>query len=308
MKAAPKIDSTGNTAIAAPTVQTHAKRQRLKPGKCTPMNVAGRMVDFTLKRIAHADLERTTEVWEGNERDQHLLTDTALADILPSIRDNEQENPGKGRELPDGTIEVADGSRRRMCCIKTGRDYFIWVSTDLTNQEMDHLTETGNQYKETSAYEKGARYLRIKEREGFESKTAWAKHLGIDRKTMDRCVKTAMLPECIIQLFPTVNDISARAGEKLFNAKTDRMIEMAETGQIFVHGLDPEQITAALIRHAKPEANPLKTPRTWSDSSLQLKRSDKGMNIKIADDVPAEKLDKIEKMVRKELGIKDGGK
>lgn len=303
MKGEPDLNNSPKT-IAAPTIQAHVKRQRLQPGKSSSMNVAGRMVDFTLKRIPHAELESQTEVWEGNERDQHLLTDNALADILPSIRNNEQENPGKGRTLPDGTIQVADGSRRRMCCIKAGKDYFIWVAAELTDQEMDHLTETGNQYKETSAYEKGKRYLRIKEREKFKSKTEWAKYLGIDRKTMERCNHTALLPECIIQLFPTVNDISARAGDRIYRAKTDRMIEMAEAGQILISNLEPDQIANELIRYAKPEANPIKAPRTWSDDSLKLKRSTKGMKIEIADDVPADKLDKIEKMIRKELEIK----
>lgn len=303
MKGAPDLSNAPMKKVAAPTVAAHAQRERLKPGKTTPMNVAGRTVNFTLKHIPFAEIEQTTEVWLGNERDQSLLTDAALADILPSIKTDGQENPGKGRQLPDGTIQVADGSRRRKGCLKTQQDYYIWVG-ELTDAEMDHISETGNQYKPTSAYERGKRYLQLQERHQFKTKDDWASHIGIDRKTMSRCVKTAMLPDCIIQLYPTINDISARAGERLFNAKTERMIDMAEAGQILVNGLDPDQITSELIKFATPVPNPLNTPRTWSDDSLKLQRGTKGMSIEIGIDVPADKLDKIEKMIRKELDIK----
>ncbi|MFO5520924.1 ParB N-terminal domain-containing protein, partial [Klebsiella pneumoniae] len=66
------------------------------------------------------------KVWLGNERDQVLLNETSLADLVPSFLTSGQQNPAFARKTA-GIIEVADGSRRRKTAIITGCHYSVLV-------------------------------------------------------------------------------------------------------------------------------------------------------------------------------------
>lgn len=233
MKNAPNIDLGAATTVpaeqvnrppAAPAVANLSERVRGMTGNHVRLPVCGRDVVFTLKTVAAGMVEKATMVWTGNERDQQLLSESALADLIPSFEVAGQQNPAFGREI-SGIIEVADGSRRRQTAIYTQRDYRVLVG-ELDDEQMAWLSKIGNDYQPTSAFERGKRYARRLQNEfdGNVSKLAEAEN--ISRKIISRCVATAELPHDLIALFSSPNDLSARAGEalaKFYKANEDTM-------------------------------------------------------------------------------------
>ncbi|MFO5453025.1 ParB N-terminal domain-containing protein, partial [Klebsiella pneumoniae] len=55
-------------------------------------------------------------LWLGNERDQDLLNETSLADLVPSFLTSGQQNPAFARKTA-GIKEVAGCFRRLDTCI-----------------------------------------------------------------------------------------------------------------------------------------------------------------------------------------------
>lgn len=127
-------------------------------GNHVTLPVCGRDVTFTLETVDAEMVERATMVWSGNERDQALLTQAALDDLIPSFLTSGQQNPAFGRKI-SGIIEVADGGRRRQTAIYTHSEYRVLVG-DLDDEQMAWLSTIGNSYRQTSAYERGKRYAR----------------------------------------------------------------------------------------------------------------------------------------------------
>ncbi|OVZ93039.1 chromosome partitioning protein ParB [Yersinia kristensenii] len=239
MKNAPKIEINNETTVpatgsvarqpAAPAVSQLTSRVNAMTGNHITLSVCGRDVHFVLKTIPAERVKKATMVWGGNERDQELLTESALDDLIPSFKLSGQQNPAYGREV-NGVIEVADGSRRRKTAIITKTDYRVLVG-DLDEEQMSWLSQIGNDYRPTSAFERGQRYSRRlnNEFDGNVSKLAEAEN--ISRKIIMRCIKTAELPREIIGLFTSPNELSARAGEtlaKLFIDNEDAMYSFAQ--------------------------------------------------------------------------------
>lgn len=224
MKHAPKINfnddtvKTTTTTVSRNTTPTVANLSRrvanVAPGNTITLSVLGRDVTLTCKKIGAQQVERKTMVYADNIRLQELLDEDSLSDILPTMENSGQQFPGIGREI-NGVIEVADGSRRRKAAILAKQDYIILVG-DLTDAEMTYLSETGNEHQKPSAYEIGMRYKRRLHREFCDNLTHLADDLKMDRKTVRNYIETASLPIEIIRCFKSPNDISARAGVKLY--------------------------------------------------------------------------------------------
>ncbi|EKS6616925.1 ParB/RepB/Spo0J family plasmid partition protein, partial [Enterobacter hormaechei] len=154
MKRAPVIRKTTvpatpvetEQAPAAPMVDSLIARVgAMARGNSILIPVCGRDVKFTLETVPGNVVESTTRVWAGNERDQDLLTEESLDDLIPSFLLTGQQNPAFGRRVEEG-IEVADGSRRRKTAILTASDYRILVG-DLDDEQMDALCKLGNDYR-----------------------------------------------------------------------------------------------------------------------------------------------------------------
>jgi len=211
---APKIPSD---APAAPMVDSLIARvSAMAKGNTITLPVCGRDVRFTLETISGDLVEEGTSVWVGNERDQELLTEESLDDLIPSFLMSGQQNPAFGRKNA-GKIEVADGSRRRMTAILTSSEYRILVG-DLDDEQMDSLCKIGNDYRPTSAYERGKRYSKRLENEFNGNISSLAEAENISRKIISRCINTSSLPRNILALFTHPGELSARAGDLLAKA------------------------------------------------------------------------------------------
>ncbi|MFH8136282.1 ParB/RepB/Spo0J family plasmid partition protein [Pantoea osteomyelitidis] len=219
--------STPSAAPAAPMVDSLIARVgTLAKGNTIVIPVCGREVKFILETVPSERVEKTTRVWTGNERVQEFLTEDALDDLIPSFLLNGQQNPAFGRKVEDN-IEIADGSRRRMAAIFTSSDYRVLVG-ELDDEQMDALCKLGNDYRPTSAYERGKRYaLRLKN-EFANNISALSDAEGISRKVIMRCVNTSMLPHDVISLFSHPGELSARAGEQLYKAFAGKEHLLAE--------------------------------------------------------------------------------
>jgi ParB family chromosome partitioning protein len=238
MKRAPVIPKTVNTTApepssnstipAAPVVDSLIARVSAMKSNTITLPVCGRDVKFTLETIPGESVALKTKVWANNERDQDLLTEETLDDLIPSFLVSGQQNPGFGRKASD-VIEIADGSRRRMTAILTSCDYRVLVGV-LDDEQMDALCKLGNDYRPTSAYERGCRYIRRLNTEFDGNITSLADAENISRKIVTRCINTAKLPREIVALFSHPGELSARAGDvlaRVFISREKHVLEQA---------------------------------------------------------------------------------
>lgn len=234
MKRAPVIPKTSfvqptqdvTTSPAAPMVDSLISRVgAMAKGNSFTLPVCGREVKLVLEVVPAGTVETATRVWSGNERDQGLLTEESLDDLIPSFLTTGQQVPAFGRRV-GRLIEVADGSRRRKTAILTSREYRILVG-DLDDEQMDALCKLGNEYRPTSAFERGQRYATRLEAEFEGNITALAEAERISRKIITRCLNTARLPREVIALFSHPGELSARAGDALFKQFSENMSVLA---------------------------------------------------------------------------------
>lgn len=219
LKNAPNIDvQIPDTVVyqptpTAPAITALQQRVSSMTSDSVTLHINGRDILFTMRVIPAEAVERSTMVYTGNERDQDLLTEDSLADILPTFRSAGQQFPGIGSEL-NGVVVIADGSRRRAASILAGRSYRVLVG-ELSDADMKWLTKLGNDYTPPSAYERGKRFARLLKNEFNGNLSALAESEGISRRVITRYVKTATLPVEVIKAFSVPNDLSMKGGEAL---------------------------------------------------------------------------------------------
>ncbi len=208
------LEDTPSSAPAAPMVDSLIARVGVMArGNAITLPVCGRDVKFTLEVLRGDSVEKTSRVWSGNERDQELLTEDALDDLIPSFLLTGQQTPAFGRRV-SGVIEIADGSRRRKAAALTESDYRVLVG-ELDDEQMAALSRLGNDYRPTSAYERGQRYASRLQNEFAGNISALADAENISRKIITRCINTAKLPKSVVALFSHPGELSARSGDAL---------------------------------------------------------------------------------------------
>ena len=307
MKNAPKIDfsAPANHVVeqtgqpAAPAVANLSDRVRAMTGNHITLPVCGRDVSFKLETVPADAVEKATMVWIGNERDQQLLTQESLADLIPSFMTSGQQNPAFARRV-SGIIEVADGSRRRQTAIYTHSEYRVLVG-ELDDEQMAWLSTVGNNYRETSAYERGKRYARLLKNDFGDNVSKLAESENISRKIITRCIKTAELPREIIRLFSNPNELSARSGEAL--AKTfseygeallvaaDDIIARKKNGE----QLETKDILDILHKSAEKPVSAPARERVWG-KGMKAKYKGDSVSFQLTG-VPARIIHEIEKLL-----------
>lgn len=271
----PKASPSSSAAVpsaapAAPMVDSLIARVgNMTKGNSIVLPVCGRDVKFTLETVPAGQVEKSTRVWGGNERVQAFLTEDALDDLIPSFLLNGQQNPAFGRQVKDG-IEVADGSRRRMTAILTSSEYRV-LTGDLDDEQMDALCKLGNDYRPTSAYERGRRYAMRLEKEFANNISALADAEGISRKVITRCVNTSKLPHDVLSLFSHPGELSARAGDQLFKAFEGKEALLDEQAQTLMAGrkngqlYDSDEILQELSKVLTKGASSFREPAIKKD-------------------------------------------
>lgn len=236
-----------------------------------------------------------------------MLTEDALDDLIPSFLLTGQQTPAFGRRV-SGVIEIADGSRRRKAAALTESDYRVLVG-ELDDEQMAALSRLGNDYRPTSAYERGQRYVRRLQNEFAGNISALADAENISRKIITRCINTAKLPKSVVALFSHPGELSARSGEALQKAFTDKeelliqqasnLHEQKKIGVIF----EAEEIISLLTSVLKtPSAskNSLSSRHQFAPGATALYKGDKMVINLDRSRIPAECIEKIE-IILKEL-------
>ncbi|MNE15657.1 Virulence regulon transcriptional activator VirB [compost metagenome] len=219
---APKIDfnspaskSSNESSTAAPSLAALQSRISTLSEDNVTLQINGRNVSFKLHVLPPEKIDKASMVFSGNERDQDLLTELSLSDLVPTFKTSGQQFPAIGRVV-NGVIEIADGSRRRATAIVTKKPFKVLVG-DLSQDDMAWLTKLGNNYQPTSAYERGKRYANRLQYEFENNISSLAKAEGVDRKIITRNIKVATLPIEVMKAFPAPHDLSAKSGEVLAN-------------------------------------------------------------------------------------------
>ncbi|AYV23760.1 MULTISPECIES: ParB/RepB/Spo0J family partition protein [Vibrio] len=184
--------------------QTAAKEQ----AQYIELSVAGEeLVSFELVRIPANEVESKTFVFEENAREQSFLNEHALSDVLATLRDKGQQYPAVGRRQKDGTIEVLDGSRRRMSCILAQKEFLIYVAENINGDHAKFLSDVANAHKPLSLYEKGKEMLAKLESGEAEDQKALAKMFQCSEALVSGALKAADLPLELLQAYPNVSDL-----------------------------------------------------------------------------------------------------
>lgn len=309
IKNAPKIDLGAapenavqhESKMAAPSVAALQSRVTAMSGDTVTLQINGRDVTLKMRVIPGEKTGQATMVYAGNERDQELLTESALADLIPTFKEAGQQFPAIGR-MVNGIVEVADGSRRRATAIFTKQPFKILIG-ELSNDDMAWLTKLGNDYQPTSAYERGKRYARLLKYEYDNNISALAKAEGVDRKIITRNIKVATLPVEILKAFPAPHDLSAKGGEALavlYKDNNDELmlaamdiIEKRSKGEI----IDGDETLNKLKSSIK---KPEKTKETIKEFGSGVKAVYRGKSVAIQmNDAPDSLLKELEKVLEK---------
>lgn len=236
-----------------------ANRMPVKRGAYGNTNkkmVQGKLITFTYVIVEVGKVEQQTSVYNLNERDQELLNEHGVADILPSIKKNKiNDFEAYARPIRNGSAyELADGSRRRRACVIGNAALALWVA-DLTDTQMEYLSESGNMHKQASVYERGLNYLRWLDEGRYSSPSDLSYEKKIDRRTVNRCLNAAKLPKWLVESYRTPNDMSVESSVKLYDLVNKIKIDQellkrrAESCKLFWNsdGYSGAEITKRLV-------------------------------------------------------------
>lgn len=304
------------TPIAIPSAGRMAARmQSSSIGSRFEDVLLGRRIVWEVVRVPGDKVERATMVYGQNERAQELLDGTTLADILATLDpENGNDTLAKGRRV-NGIIEVADGSRRRGACIIKPCPYNILVCDDLTDAEMDHLTDVGNVYNPPSSWEKGHTYARMERQLGSLRKVEealQARGMPISRRTITRCIKTAEIPLEVMKWFKNPGSLSPADGELIAaNLAAVNLDQLEHDWMEQDSGEDPDEVLVTFLKSWRPlpserggaQAKPAIVPieRSWGKNKLLVKGNK--LTLQLTKAVPAEARERIEQAI---AAIMDG--
>ncbi|MFV0446994.1 MAG: ParB/RepB/Spo0J family partition protein [Vibrio sp.] len=214
-----KVDK--RRATTPKEAQSAAKEQ----AQIIELAVAGeQLVTFELMRIPSAEVEAKTKVFSANAREQSFLNQHALSDILSTLNERGQQYPAVGRRMADGTIEVLDGSRRRMACILAEKEFLVYVADDINAEHAKFLSDVANAHKPLSLYEKGKEMQAKLDSGEAEDQKALAKMFQCSEALVSGALKAAALPLELLQAYPNVVELGRPTIVKLhkqFNELSD---------------------------------------------------------------------------------------
>ncbi len=204
--------------------------------------VAGEdMVTFELLRVPAGEVESKTKVFAANAREQSFLNEHALSDILSTLRERGQQYPAVGRRMEDGSIEILDGSRRRMSCILAGKEFLVYVAENINTDHAKFLSDVANAHKPLSLYEKGKEMQAKLDSGEAEDQKALAKMFQCSEALVSGALKAAALPLELLQAYPNVVELGRPTIVKLhkqFNELNDEqrstLLNQCHKGEGFV--------------------------------------------------------------------------
>lgn len=227
-----KLFGKANKRRVATTVQ-EAQSAAKDKAQIIELAVAGEVkVEFELQQIPADQIEVQTRVFSQNAREQSFLTEPALADILTTLKVHGQQYPAVGRRTEDGTIEVLDGSRRRMSCLLAKQDFLIYVADNIESKHAKFLSDVANAHKPLSLYERGKEMQAKLDSGEASDQKALAAMFQCSEALVSGALKAASLPLELLQAYPNVSELGrptiVKLHKQFFNLNRDQQQQLIE--------------------------------------------------------------------------------
>ncbi|CAM4126763.1 transcriptional regulator [Pseudoalteromonas byunsanensis] len=182
-----------------------------------------RTITLTCHVIRHKDIELKTKVYGQNRREQSLLNERSVADILPAIKSDKRNLHPALCWQKDNIQWVLSGSRRRKACIFAGADYVVLSSNDFNDDDAKLLAVSSDQYIAPSLWELGQAYagtkLKLQEQGKKGSFREIAAIEGVSHTAIADAIKAyEHIPKHVLNLYPTANHVGREAAKKIIEA------------------------------------------------------------------------------------------
>ncbi|CAH9062587.1 hypothetical protein PSECIP111951_04009 [Pseudoalteromonas holothuriae] len=182
-----------------------------------------RTITLTCHVIKHKEIELKTKVYGQNRREQSLLNERSVADILPAIK-NDKRNLHPALCWEQNSIQwVLSGSRRRKACIFGNADYVVLSSSDFTENDAKLLAVSSDQYIAPSLWELGQAYAGTKQKLQEQGKKGSFREIaaieGVSHTAIADAIKAyEQIPKSVLNVYPTANHVGREAAKKIIEA------------------------------------------------------------------------------------------
>ena len=184
-------------------VETQEHKKSLHPESSTRSITlsSGKVIQLIFQSVeGKNNIESMTKVDDGNIRDQELLSEGSLTDILSSI-ENIQLYPAIGYES-QGIINIVDGSRRRKAAMIKNCRYTIEVTkTPLTKKEAEEIVHLSEQKKKLTYIEWGKFYQSKLDHKLYLNTKEMIEAEKISAGLMSLYLNSAQIPSSLLALF-----------------------------------------------------------------------------------------------------------
>lgn len=200
------------------------------------------------RRLSITNADRTV-LWDGNPR--NLDRDKDISDLLPLIRNSGgNTQPVDGRQLPDGTIEIVAGSRRRACCIEAKLPLIVDVYEHMTDDLAHYVADLENRGRKDIGLIAECEYLsrrleEVKKKVTGITLSEFAERYGMSRRSMARRLAVADLPDYLLATCHAIDGWSLRQADTLVQLFND----------LSQHGVNDAQIEPAIRINTKTVPN-----------------------------------------------------
>ncbi|AXQ99932.1 ParB N-terminal domain-containing protein [Pseudoalteromonas piscicida] len=188
---------------------------------------------LTCEVVPFNEIESKTTVYGQNRREQSLLSEKAVADILPAIKKDKRNLHPALCWHHNGKLHVLSGSRRRKACLLAEADYVVLSSKDFNDEDAKTLAVSSDQYIAPSLWELGKAYFDTKQNlieQGHKgSYREIAAVEGVSHTAIADALKAyESIPVEVLQLYPTANHLGREAAKKLITAKQEQPEQFSE--------------------------------------------------------------------------------
>jgi ParB family chromosome partitioning protein len=182
-----------------------------------------RTITLTCQVIKHKDIELKSKVYGQNRREQSLLNERSVADILPAIKSDKRNLHPALCWQKENMQWVLSGSRRRKACLLAGADYVVLSSSDFNEEDAKLLAVSSDQYIAPSLWELGQAYhgtkLKLQEQGKKGSFREIAALEGVSHTAIADAIKAyEHIPKHVLNLYPTANHVGREAAKKIIEA------------------------------------------------------------------------------------------
>ncbi|MAD88733.1 MAG: transcriptional regulator [Pseudoalteromonas sp.] len=271
-----------------------------------------RMITMTCQVISHRDIESQTRVYGQNRREQSLLSDKSVADILPAIKNDKRNLHPALCWLKDNTQWVLSGSRRRKACLLADADYVVLSSSDFTDADAKLLAVSSDQYIAPSLWELGQAYADTKQDLIAQGKKGSYREIaeleGVSHTAIADSLKAfEQIPMQVLQHYPTPNHLGREAAKKLIDAiKKDKdtfflLLEGLPNQAFMSEEMSDEKRAIKITQYLVNFEQPIRRNESlFSNEFIDLQRSNKSgdITIKINNQVITDKrLEQLQKLL-----------